>query len=405
MPDGTDMRKDQPAEHARQVAAPARPRSWVGPSAAALVVIALGVAVWRGIEGRQQAAAALAVTTREQAVPIVAVFHPHPGAPDRDVVLPGNTLAYISAPIYARTSGYLKRWYFDIGAHVRQGQLLAEIETPELDAQLRQARADLAAAQANTRLAAVTAKRADALDRLHWMSDQSRDNADSAYKADIAIERSRQAQVARLEQLQSFERVYAPFDGIITARNTDVGHLINAGAGAPAAELFQMAMISTLRIYVSVPEVDSRAIRIGEAAGVTLSEFPGRTFHGTVARTSNAIDPASRTLLVEVDVDNRDGLLLPGAYTNVHFALPAAAGSVTVPANALLFRSEGLRVAVVRGGKAELVPIRVGRDYGDRVEVISGVTSADTVIANPSDSLVSGTAVRIDKAVAGGPAS
>ncbi len=403
MPDGTDARESRPAEWARQDAAPARSRPWIAPSVAAAAVLLLGYGIWRGIDGRREAAAALAVSTREQAEPVVSLLHPESGAPDQELVLPGNTLAYISAPIYARTSGYLKQWYFDIGAHVRQGQLLAEIETPELDEQLRQARADLVAAQANTRLAAVTAKRADALVKLHWVSEQDRDNADSALAADEAIERSRGAQVARLEQLQSFERVYAPFDGIITARNTDIGHLINAGAGAPAAELFVMAMIKTLRIYVSVPEMDVEAIHVGDIVGVTLQEFPGRSFHGKVVRTSNAIDLVSRTLLVEVDVDNPDGVLLPGAYTDVHFALAGGSGSVTVPSSVLLFRREGLRVAILRGGKAELVPIRIGRDYGDRVEVVSGLTAADAVIANPSDSLVSGTVVRVARALHSGP--
>jgi RND family efflux transporter MFP subunit len=241
--------------------------------------------------------------------------------------------------------------------------------------------------------------------RSHWVSDQERDNADSAYNAGKAVERSREAAVTRLEQLQAFERVYAPFDGIITARNTDVGHLINAGAGAPAAQLFDMAMISTLRIYVSVPESNAPAIRVGETVNVTLQEFPDETFKGKVVRTSNAIDPASRTLMVEVDVDNPDGRLLPGAYTDVHFALPAKGHSVTIPSNALLFRAEGLRVGVVRDGRAELVPIKIGRDYGDRVEVVSGLTAADEVIANPSDSLVSGTAVRVGKGRGGGSAS
>ena len=403
MPDGTDV-KERPAEAARQGSEPARSRPWVALSIAAVAVLALAFAIYRGIDGRREAEAALAVATRQDAVPTVTVFHPQPRAPDQDVVLPGNTLAYTNAPIYARASGYLKRWYFDIGAHVRQGDLLAEIETPELDEQLRQARADLAAAQANTRLAAITVKRAEILVKSQWVSQQERDNAAGTYAADTATETAREADVARLERLQSYEKVYAPFNGIITARNTDVGHLINAGAGAPAAELFDMAAIDTLRIYVPVPEMDVPAVRVGETAGVTFEEFPGKTFHGRVVRTSNAIDPASRTLLVEVDVDNADGRLLPGAYTHVAFSLPAEAHSVTIPSNALLFRSEGLRVGVVRNGRAELVPIQIGRDYGDRVEVVSGLTAADAVIADPSNSLVSGAAVRLGKARGGGPA-
>jgi RND family efflux transporter MFP subunit len=405
MPDGTDVREERPAGAARRDVARTRSRSWVGLSAAAVVVLALGFAVWRGIDGRREAEAALAAATRQDAVPIVTVLHPQPHAPDQEVVLPGNTLAYTYAPIYARTSGYLKRWYFDIGAHVRQGELLAEIETPELDQQLRQARADLLTAQENTRLAAITAKRTANLLKSQSVSEQERDNAAGSYAADKAIETSREADVSRLEQLQSYERVYAPFDGIVTARNTDVGHLINAGSGGQAVELFDMAAIDTLRIYVPVPEMDVPAVHVGETVAVTLEEYPGQTFHGKVVRTSDAIDPASRTLLVEVDVDNTDGRLLPGAYTHVHFGLHAEARSVTIPSNALLFRSEGLRVGVVRDGRAELVPIRIGRDYGDRVEVVSGLTADDAVVANPSDSLLSGTAVHVTSAKGGGPAS
>jgi len=370
-----------------------------------IAVLALLIGIYRGIDGRREAEANLALTTRADAVPTVEVFHPQPKPPDQELTLPGNTVAYINAPIYARTNGYLKTWYFDIGAHVKQGTLLAEIETPEVDEQLRQARADLETAQANTRLAAITAKRTASLLRTQSVSMQERDNAAGSYAADKAAEASRAADVARLEKLQSYEKVYAPFNGIITARNTDIGHLINSGAGAPSAELFDIASIDTLRIYVSVPEMDVPAVHVGETVGVTLDEYPGQTFHGRVVRTDHAIDPASRTLLVEVDVDNSDEKLLPGAYTFVHFKLPAAAHSVIVPANALLFRSEGLRAGVVRHGKAELVPIRIGRDYGDKVEVVSGLTTTDEVIANPSDSLVSGVAVRVSKERQGGPAS
>ncbi|MEA2739715.1 MAG: hypothetical protein QOH05_3022 [Acetobacteraceae bacterium] len=363
--------------------------------AAAVIIALLGGGIYTGIHKRAEAEAKLAVDTTQDAVPIVDVVSPRNDATDQELVLPGQTMAFTDTPIYARTNGYLKRWYFDIGAHVHQGQLLAQIETPELDAQLRQARADLETAQANSRLAGITAQRTASLLKSQSVSTQERDNAAGAYTADEAIVSSRQAEVARLEELQSYENVYAPFDGEITARNTDVGDLINAGAGIPTTELFHMTATKTLRIFVAVPEIDSPAMRAGATPTITLDEYPGQVFHGRLVRTNDSINLASRTLLVEVDVDNTEGKLLPGAYAFVHFMLPGRAESVTVPANALLFRSEGLRVGVVRDGKAALVPITIGRDYGDRVEVLSGLRPNDQVILNPSDSLTGGAAVRL----------
>ncbi|MDR3537498.1 MAG: efflux RND transporter periplasmic adaptor subunit [Acetobacteraceae bacterium] len=361
----------------------------------AAIAALLGAGVYDGIHRRAVAAASLATATTQTAIPIVDVVHPHNDATDQELVLPGQTMAFTDTPIYARTSGYLKHWYFDIGAHVRQGQLLAQIETPELDAQLNQARADLETAQANARLAGITAQRTAGLLRTQSISTQERDNAAGAYTADQAIVASRQAEVARLQELQSYENVYAPFDGEITTRNTDVGDLINAGAGAPTTELFHMAATRTLRIFAAVPEIDSPAVHVGAAPTVTLDEYPGQMFQGHLMRSSGAINPVSRTLLVEVDVDNADGKLLPGAYAFVHFTLPGRTDSVTVPSNALLFRSEGLRVGVVRNGKVDLVPITIGRDYGDRVEVLSGVDASDQIIVNPSDSLMGGADVRL----------
>jgi RND family efflux transporter MFP subunit len=361
----------------------------------ATAVALLGVAIYGGIHNRATAEASLAVVTTRDSIPIVDVVHPQGNAPDEMLTLPGQTLAFTDTPIYARTSGYLTHWYFDIGARVRQGQLLAQITTPELDAQLRQARADLATAEANTGLAGITAERTANLLKTQSVSTQERDNAAGAYAADKAIVNSRQADVARLQELQSYENVYAPFDGVETARNTDVGDLINAGAGAPTAELFHMMATGTLRIYVAVPEADAPFMHVGATPSVTLDEYPDEQIHGTLVRTDSAINPTSRTLLVEVDVDNAAGKLLPGAYVIVHFALPGRTQSVTIPSNALLFRSEGLRVGVVRNGAAQLVPITIGRDYGDRVEVLTGLRPADQVIVNPSDSLVTGAAVRI----------
>jgi RND family efflux transporter MFP subunit len=382
--------------------APPKRRHRTGVLVAAGAIVLLGIGIYVGIRERVDAETTLATETLRSAVPFVDVVHPLGAAPDQQLLLPGQTVAYSDAPIYARTSGYLKRWTADIGAHVKQGDLLAQIEAPELDHQLRQARADLATAQANAKLAGITAQRAENLVKTQSVSMQERDNAASAFIADQSIVVSRQADVDRLAQLQSYENVYAPFDGVITARNTDVGHLINAGAGGPAAELFHLTAIKVLRIYVAVPETEAPAMRIGAAPTVTADEYPGESFPGVLARTDNAINPTSRTLRVEVDVDNADGKLLPGAYVYVHFRLPPKPGSVTVPSNTLLFRSEGLRVGVVRDGTAELVPITIGRDYGDRVEVLSGLGPNDQVIVNPSDSLIGGTAVRI---AAGEPAT
>lgn len=371
------------------------PFSRLGMIIIAIVVLALGVGIYRGIRGRAAAEAALAHATEEAAVPSVDVVHPEGNPPDQKLVLPGNVQAYEDTPIYARTSGYLRHWYFDIGAHVKRGDLLAEIETPELDEQLRQARADLETAQANLALAESTWKRNQTLFKGGWVSGQARDTALGTYNADKTIVASKGADVKRLAQMQAYEKVYAPFDGVITARNTDLGALIDAGANASARALFRLSSIGKVRIFTAVPEIDTRAVQTGAAASVTLDEYPGVSFHGTIVRNSNAIDPVSRTLTVEVDVDNPDGKLLPGAYAFVHLTLSdeGRAGGVTVPAEALIFRKEGPRVALVRNGRAHLVPITIGRDYGNKVEVVSGLTANDAVILDPSDSLIEGTAV------------
>lgn len=368
-----------------------------------LAVILVAVAIGNGIHGRIEAEHVLAQTTEASAVPSVNVTHPDIGAPNEELVLPGSTQAITDTPIYARTSGYLKRWTSDIGAHVKKGDLLAEIDTPEVDEQLREMRADLDTAQATMRLADLTAKRNEDLLKTRSIATQERDNAAGAYDAAKANFASKQANVARLERMQSYEKVYAPFDGIITARNTDIGALIDAGANSAARELFHLSAIDKIRVFVQVPETYSRAIHAGDKAKVTLDEFPGEGFTGTLARTSNAIDPASRSLLIEIDVDNADGRLLPGAYAFVHLSLAKPIQSVTIPSNTLIFRKDGIRVAVVRNGKAALVPIVIGRDYGDKVEIVSGLQPTDEVILDPSDSLVDGTTVQIAQAAAGAP--
>jgi RND family efflux transporter MFP subunit len=370
----------------------------------AMAVVVCGVAgaivyaIRTGIASRVHAASTLKEQTLEMAVPTVTVIHPKRGAAAEEVVLPGNAQAYVATPIYARTNGYLKAWYFDIGAHVKAGQLLADIETPEVDRQLDQARADLATAQANYDLAGTTAARYQSLFKSDSVAKQDVDDKVGDLQAKKAMVDSAAFNVRRLEETQRFQKVYAPFDGVITARNIDIGALINAGGNAPGRELFDIAATGRLRVYINVPESYSRQVRPGGGAELTLAEFPGRRFAGKIVRTSDSIDPVSRTLLTEVDVDNPAGELLPGAFLSVHLKLNSGAGAVVIPVNTLIFRSEGMRVAVVRGARAELVPITIGRDYGTEVEVLSGITPQDAIIENPSDSLTSGTEVRISKA-------
>src|SRR5712664_3482015 len=369
---------------------------------AAAAFAALALLIYSGIHSRVAAESRLMKRTEEAAIPTVAVICPKEGAPTQEIILPGNTQAFSDAPLFARTSGYLRRWYFDIGAHVQKGQLLAEIETPEVDQQLRQAQAELDTAQANLNIAKITAARWQDLVSTGSVSQQETDQAVSNLSAVKATAESSAANVRRLQELQSFEKIYAPFDGIITARNTDIGALIDAGASTQPKELFHMAAIRTLRLYVSVPEVYSRAARSGAPVTLTLDEFPGQTFHGTLVRNANSIDIASRTLLVEVDVDNPIGQLLPGAYVFAHLKLPDETHSVTIPSNTLIFRKEGLQVGLVRDGKAELVPVKISRDYGNSVEIVSGLQPTDAVIVDPSDSLVAGMPVRLSSKPAGG---
>lgn len=378
-----------------QTAPPGNRRGLIALCVLGAVAGLLGLAIYSGINARAAASDQLSRVTEQSAIPVVNVVYPQAAAPTQEIVLPGNMQAFTDSPIYARTSGYLTHWYFDIGARVSKGQLLAEIETPETDQQLQQARADLETAQANYHLAETTAERWQYLLKTDSVSKQETDQAVSNLSAQKATVDSKAAAVRRLEQLQSFEKVYAPFDGVITARNTDIGALIDAGAGGQGKELFHLAALGTLRVFVAVPEVFSLAARPGAQATLTLDEFPGRTFHGKLVRNANSIDPASRTLLVEVDVDNPTGQLLPGAYASVHLKLPGPMRSVTIPANTLLFRREGMVAAAVRNGRAELIPVTIGRDYGGRVEVVSGLQTDLPLILDPADSLIGGTPVKV----------
>ena len=361
----------------------------------AVAAAVIGYAIYNGITSRAKASTALQQATASDSIPTVAVIHPQLSSETDEVVIPGNMQAFVDTPIWARASGYVRAWHADIGTRVKKGDLLAEIEAPEIDEQLREARAQVITAQANLKLSQITADRYNNLFKTDSVAKQDVDNAVQDAAAKTATVASSQANVSRLEQLVAYERVYAPFDGVITARNTDIGALVDAGTNTAGKELFHLAANNILRVYVNVPEVYSRAAKPGVEAYLTLTEYPGRQFHGRAVRNADAIDVNSRTLLLEVDVKNPTGELLPGSYVSVHLKLPSKVAAIAVPSNTLLFRSEGLRAAVVRDGRAQLVPVILGHDYGDRVEILSGLSIQDAVITDPSDSLISGEQVRV----------
>ena len=372
--------------------------SWIGLGVVVLIAAAiLAFVIFSGVSERAKASTALKHETLQSSVLTVAVVRPVRSAAGEEIILPGSMQSFIDTPIWARATGYLKKWYVDIGGHVRAGQLLAVIESPEVDKQLEQAKASRETADANYRFAASTAKRYVDLLKTDSVAKQETDQMVSAAAAQKATLDAMTQNVKRLEQMQSFERVYAPFDGVITARNVDVGALIDAGANTPGKELFHEGQINTLRTYVNVPEMYSRAAQPGVKAYLTLEEYPGRKFTGTVVRNANAIDTSSRTLLVEVDVKNPTGELLPGSYVSVHLKIPSKIAGLVIPANTLIFQSEGLQAAVVRNGHAALVPIKIGHDYGNTVEVVSGLGPDDEVIVNPSDSITDGEPVQITR--------
>jgi RND family efflux transporter MFP subunit len=365
----------------------------------ALAVIATTVLLVSGIWSRVKAGSALRAETAKAALPAVSVVSPKRAAPSDEIILPGNVQPFITSPIYARTNGYLKKWYFDIGAHVKKGQLLAVIETPEVDQQLEQARSNLLTAQANLELASITKTRYQGLLKSNAVSQQDVDNAVGTYNANAAIVEADKAAVQQYSALVSFEKVYAPFDGVITARNTDIGDLINSGSSSNVkTDLFHIAQPGTLRVYVNVPEEYSRGIKVGMMADLSLAEFPDRKFQGRLVRTADDINLTTRTLLVEIDVDNPTGTLLTGSYAEVHLAIPAQASTFLIPVNTLLFRTEGLRVGIVREGKAVLTAVTPGHDFGNDIEIVSGLKADDQVIINPPDSIVSGQQVQIVQA-------
>ena len=373
---------------------PAPPRKALVIVAVALLLLLLAGAIT--LIARESHERALAKETEESTIPTVAVVHPQAEKPEEELVLPGSLLAFEDSPIYARTNGYLVRWYKDIGSRVNQGDLLATIDTPEIDQELNQTKAARQQILAQLELAKISAERWENLRKSDSVSAQEADQQTSGYRQAQANLAAADANVRRLEQLENFKRVYAPFSGVITKRNVDPGALINAGAGAAGKELFDIARIDPLRVYTSVPQAYAPFIKVGGQTTVTLQEFPGQRFTAKIARTAESIDPNTRTLLTEVDVPNKDGRLLPGSFGEVHFAVGSNVNKVTVPVNAMLFRSEGPRVAVVDGNnKIQLRPINIGRDYGTSLEILGGVSPQDRIVINPPDSLEQGQEVKI----------
>jgi RND family efflux transporter MFP subunit len=358
-----------------------------------VVLIVLGVL---GILPRRHAQEVLAQRTDELAAPSVITLAPKPGNPIQELILPGNVTSYTDAPIYARTSGYLTHWYYDIGAKVKQGALLAEIASPEVDQQLSQAQADLNTAEANANNARIQADRYKDLVTSNAVSQQDTDTFVNQASSTAAQVKSAQANVQRLKELTSFEKVYAPFDGVITARRVDIGQLIDAGAGQNStAELFHMQAVNTLRVYTNLPGVFSASVHRGETIDLTFAEHPAQVFHGKLVRTADAIDPTSRTLLVEVDVDNRKGDLLAGTLAQVHFKVNPVGNVFVLPVSALIFRSEGLRVATVKDSVAHMNPVTIGQDDGRTVQIITGLGKDDQVVQDPPDSLIDGEKVHV----------
>ena len=364
-----------------------------------IVVIVVGGLLASGIWSRVRARTALSAETAQVALTAVSVVSPKQTAPAEELILPGNVQPFITSPIYARTNGYLRKWYADIGGHVKKGQLLAVIETPEVDQQLEQSLSNLNTAKANLALAEITKNRYQGLLKSNAVAQQDADNAVGTYNANKAIVEASQANVKQLQALQSFEKVYAPFDGVVTARNTDIGDLINSGSGGGVkTDLFHIAQPGTLRVYVNVPEEYSQGIKVGMTADLNLAEFPGRSFPGQLVRTAEAINMTTRTLLIEIDVDNPKGSLLTGSYAEVHMKVPSQASALLLPVNTLLFRSEGLRVGIVKDGKVVLTAVTPGHDFGNQIEIVSGLKPDDQVVINPPDSLVDGQQVQIVQA-------
>jgi membrane fusion protein, multidrug efflux system len=364
----------------------------------AVLGIVLVIGLVAGLMVRLSESRALAKETETLAVPSVVVVHAQQEAPQQDLVLPSTLQAYTESPIYARTNGYLAKWYRDIGSHVEKGQPLADIETPEIDQELMQASAARDQAAAQAQIAKTSAERWETLQKQDAVAQQETDERTSSYVQGKANLASSDANLRRLQQLESFKHVYAPFSGVVIKRNVDIGALVNAGNGGSNQELFVVAKIDPIRVFVNVPEIDAPLIHSGVQGSIELAALNGQRFSGKVVRTANAIDAATRTLNTEIDVPNPKGVLLPGAFAQVHFSLNVKTRSLSLPVNALLFRAEGTRAAVVGSdGKIHLKPVVIGRDYGVSVEVLGGVEPSDAVVLNPSDSLDEGQPVQVSK--------
>src|SRR6266478_4436940 len=371
-------------------------KRWVVLGIALAVTAAL---MGSGIWSRVRARATLRAETSQMATTAVSVVSPKQTTPAQEIILPGNVQPFITSPIYSRTNGYVKKWYFDIGAHVKQGQLLAVIDTPEVDQQLEQSLSNLNTAKANLTLAEITKNRYQGLLTKNAVAQQDVDNAVGTYNANKAIVEANQANVKQLQALQSFEKIYAPFDGVVTARNTDIGDLINSGSsGTAKTDLFHISQPGKLRVYVNVPEEYSRGIAVGMTADLSLAEFPARKFQGKLVRTAEAINMTTRTLLIEIDVENPTGTLLTGSYAEAHLAVPTQASTFLVPVNTLIFRAQGLHVGVVKDGKVVLTLVTAGHDFGNQIEIVSGLKPDDQIIINPPDSIVHGQQVQIVQA-------
>ena len=353
---------------------------------------------------RQNTSQQLTTTTKALEVQTVNVIHPQKGQSSSDLTLPGMIQAFSQSPVYARVNGYVRTWYADIGTHVSKGQLLAEIDAPEVDQQLNQARAMLKQTEANLALAKVTAPRYQELIKTNSVSQQEVDQNNQNLAAQTASVQAAEADVSRLEQLQGFEKIIAPFDGVITLRQTDFGDLVNAGNAGVGRELFRISQNNVVRVFVTVPEEFSKQVRPGTKASMDLTELPNRHFAAAVTRTTDAIDATSRTLTVELDVPNPSGELLPGAYANVHFQLPLNVVPLVLPSSTILFQADGPQVGVVnRQNQVELRKVTLGHDFGDTIQALTGVRPTDAVVSNPPDSLTNGMAVAVQSA--GSPAA
>jgi RND family efflux transporter MFP subunit len=366
-----------------------------------LIPVVLACSSFFVARARQRETQQLGTTTKSLEVQTVNVIHPQRGEPNSDLALPGMIQAFTQSPIYARVDGYVRTWYVDIGTRVTKGELLAEIDAPEVDQQLNQARALLSQADTNLALAKVVTPRYQELIKTNSVSQQEVDQNNQNLAAQTANVQAASAAVGRLEQMQGFEKIIAPFDGIITLRRTDFGDLVNAGNSGVGQELFRISQNNIVRVFVTVPEEFSKQVRPGTKATMDLTELPNRRFVAAVTRTTEAIDVNSRTLTVELDVPNPSGELLPGAYANVHFQLPLNVVPLVLPSSTILFQADGPQVGVVNSHHAvELRKVTLGHDFGDTIQILAGVRPTDAVIANPPDSLTSGMRVATQSASA-----